>query len=137
MNHSASGSFLGTFFHQAEVNPKLQFPGAGSYNLDKSTIFRPATSCTRPSMFSRRSKISCASMGAARMTASLCGADQLLLEPGPEFGPAPRSDFDNAIDKRGYCSAAFASESKRFLAPHQVRNSMRTRANIECSKLWP
>ena len=103
MNHSASGSFLGTFYQQAEERG-YSFPGAGSYNLDKSTVSRPATSCTKPSTLSRRPKISCASMGAARMTASLCGADQLLLEPGPEFGPAPRSEFDDAAGGRGYCT---------------------------------
>ena len=123
MNHSASGSFLGTFYQQAEERG-YSFPGAGSYNLDKSTVSRPATSCTKPSTLSRRPKISCASMGAARMTASLCGADQLLLEPGPEFGPAPRSEFDDAAGGRGYCTAAFSAQSKRFTAPHQVRVSL-------------
>ena len=131
MNHSASGSFLGTFYHQAEERG-YQFPGAGSYELDKSTVSRPATSCTKPCTMSRRPKISCPSMGAARMTASLCGADQLLLEPGPEFGPAPRSDFDDASNNRGYCTAAFSSQSKRFTTPHQVRR----RQSVARSVRW-
>lgn len=37
MNHAASGSFLGTFYHEAEEHG-ISFPGPGTYELGKSTV---------------------------------------------------------------------------------------------------
>jgi hypothetical protein len=113
-NHAASGSFLGTSYQQA-VDRGLSFPGPGSYDLPCGLVSE-ATSCARPSTFVRRSRVSCAPMGGAQMTASLAGADLLLLPPGPDFSGPPPTDMDRAASLRGSLTSGFASQEGRFVA---------------------
>jgi len=114
-NHAASGSFLGTSYQQA-IDRGIAFPGPGSYDLPNGLVSR-ATSCTRPSTFVRRSRVSCAPMSSSQQAASLAGADQLLLPPGPDFSGAPPTDMDRAAAHRGSLTSVFASQEGRFV-PH-------------------
>ena len=108
---ASASSFLGTNYHA-----KFQPPGPGSYSgTAKSTIICEHTSLTRHSDFPRRSR-NCKAMQGPEATASLCGADQLLQEPGPDPGTyeSPASIFREACSKKAYCTSQFASQSSRF-----------------------
>lgn len=109
-----------TTFSQAERNASFLgqgtiSPGPGAYNVKKSTLTHPTRSVTRPSTFTRRAKKSCAALQGPLLTASLCGADQLLLDPAPSPGSYELKDsFSSALENEGFCTASYASTTSRF-----------------------
>mmetsp|Transcript_47517 Transcript_47517/g.64688 ORF Transcript_47517/g.64688 Transcript_47517/m.64688 type:complete len:275 (-) Transcript_47517:117-941(-) len=114
INHASSASFFGHSFHCKDQ------PGPGHYNggtLTKSTVLHESASSVRTSSFSRRARRSFASMQGAHFQASWDGADKILIDEGPDPGAyrIPNSCFHEAQTKRGFLTAAYASQSSRFV----------------------